>query len=315
MVLEITFLLLGLLLLFTGAEGLVRGSSALARRLGLPPLVIGLTVVAFGTSAPELIVSITASINAQSDIAIGNVVGSNIFNIGFVIGLTAVICPIPVTLTVIKIDTPIMIGSSLVAAWLITGGMLSVIPGLLLVTGLLAYTIVTLWLARKESTEKLQQVFSSGIAFPAGSYYRDIFYILAGLALLIIGSRLLITSATAIARSFAVSEVVIGLTIVAAGTSLPELATSLTAALRRQPDIAVGNIVGSNIFNILGILGTTSLISPISATDISAWDLGVMIILAVALLPLLWTGRKLMRWEGGLLLTIYTLYLWRLWPK
>jgi cation:H+ antiporter len=281
----------------------------------LPPLVIGLTVVAFGTSAPELIVSITASINAQSDIAIGNVVGSNIFNIGFIIGLTAVICPIPVTLTVIKIDTPIMIGSSLVAAWLITGGMLSVIPGLLLVTGLLAYTIVTLWLARKESTEKLQQVFSSGIAFPAGSYYRDIFYILAGLALLIIGSRLLITSATAIARSFAVSEVVIGLTIVAAGTSLPELATSLTAALRRQPDIAVGNIVGSNIFNILGILGTTSLISPISATDISAWDLGVMIILAVALLPLLWTGRKLMRWEGGLLLAVYTLYLWRLWPK
>jgi cation:H+ antiporter len=313
--LNITFLFLGLLLLFTGAEGLVRGSSALSLRLGLTPLVIGLTVVAFGTSAPELIVSLTASLNAQGDIAIGNIVGSNIFNIGMIIGLTAIICPIPVNLTVIKIDAPIMIVVSFTAVCLINSGMMSFISGLVLVTGLIAYVGVTIWLARKESTEKLQTEFSSGIASPSGSFYRDIFFIVAGLVLLITGSRLLVISATAIAQSLYINEAVIGLTIVAAGTSLPELATSMIAAVRRQPDIAIGNIVGSNIFNILGILGITSIVSPLSATGVKTLDLWVMVVLALALLPLLWTGRKLMRWEGGLLLAGYALYLWMLWPR
>jgi cation:H+ antiporter len=313
--LNITFLFLGLLLLFTGAEGLVRGSSALSLRLGLTPLVIGLTVVAFGTSAPELIVSLTASLNAQGDIAIGNIVGSNIFNIGMIIGLTAIICPIPVNLTVIKIDAPIMIVVSFTAVCLINSGMMSFISGLVLVTGLIAYVGVTIWLARKESTEKLQTEFSSGIASPSGSFYRDIFFIVAGLVLLITGSRLLVISATAIAQSLYINEAVIGLTIVAAGTSLPELATSMIAAVRRQPDIAIGNIVGSNIFNILGILGITSIVSPLSATGVKTLDLWVMVVLALALLPLLWTGRKLMRWEGGLLLAGYVLYLWMLWPR
>jgi cation:H+ antiporter len=315
-VVQETILLLGsLIILFTGAEGLVRGSSTLARRLGLTPLVIGLTVVAFGTSFPELIVSITATLNGQSDLAIGNVVGSNIFNIGMIIGLTAVICPIPVTLAVIKIDTPIMIVVSLVAVWLITCNLLSLIPGLLLVAGLVVYTTSTIWLARRENTEKMQPTFSWGIASLSGSVYRDLLYILLGLVLLILGSRLLITSATTIARALYISEAVIGLTIVAAGTSLPELATSIVAAVRRQPDIAVGNIVGSNIFNILGILGVASIMAPVPATGIVALDLWAMVILAVALLPLLWTGRKLMRWEGGLLLATYGLYFWHLWPR
>jgi cation:H+ antiporter len=313
MILELMLLLGGIFLLFIGAEGLVRGSSALAQRLGLTPLVIGLTVVAFGTSAPELFVSITASLNGQGNIAVGNVVGSNIFNIGVIIALTAVICPIPVTLTVIKIDIPLMIGISLIAVWLINSGMLFVIPGLFLVAGLIAYVTVTLWLARREAADEHEQAFSSGAVSLSTSLYRDVFYILIGLALLVIGSRLLITSAIAIARALSVSETVIGLTIVAAGTSLPELATSVIAAVRHQPDIAIGNIVGSNIFNIMGILGITSIVAPIYTTAIGALDLWIMVILAAALLPLVWTGRKLIRWEGAMLLVLYVLYLWRLW--
>jgi len=307
-------LILGLAALTFGAEGLVRGSASLAIRLGLTPLIIGLTIVAFGTSTPELVVSLGASLNNQADISIGNVVGSNIFNIGIILGLTALLCPVKVSLQVIKKDGPIMIAVSLLALFLITKGTISRLEGIALFTALVAYTAYSIWLAKKEVSAEIKQQFQEGVPSQSISLYRDLLFIGGGLLLLVTGSRLLVISATDIARLIGISEAVIALTIIAAGTSMPELATSIIAALRRQPDIAVGNVVGSNIFNILGILGVASIAKPLSATGITKLDLWVMVVFSVALLPLLYTDLKLQRWEGGLLLLGYGAYLWVLWP-
>jgi len=312
---NIFLLILGLAALTFGAEGLVRGSASLAIRLGLTPLIIGLTIVAFGTSTPELVVSLGASLNNQGDISIGNVVGSNIFNIGIILGLTALLCPVKVRLQVIKQDCPIMIAVSLLALILITEGTISRLAGIALFTGLVAYTGFTIWLARKGVSSEIEKQFKEGVPSPSKSLYRDLFFIGGGLLLLVAGSRLLVLSATAIARLIGISEAVIGLTIIAAGTSLPELATSIVAGLRRQPDIAVGNVVGSNIFNILGILGVASIAKPLSATGITNLDLWVMVVFSIALLPFLYTDLKLQRWEGGLLLFGYGSYLWVLWTS
>ena len=311
---NIFLLILGLTTLTFGAEGLVRGSASLAIRLGLTPLIIGLTIVAFGTSIPELVVSLGASLNNQADISIGNVVGSNIFNIGIILGLTALLCPVKVSLQVIKHDCPIMIAVSLLALFLITEGTISRLAGIVLFTSLVAYTGFTIWLAKKEVSAEIERQFQDGIPSQSKSLYIDLLFIVGGLLLLVAGSRLLVVSATDIARLMGISEAVIGLTIIAAGTSMPELATSILAALRRQPDIAVGNVVGSNIFNILGILGVASIAKPLSATGITKLDLWVMVVFSIALLPLLYTDLKLQRWEGGLLLFGYGAYLWVLWP-
>ncbi|HUV78251.1 MAG TPA: calcium/sodium antiporter [Desulfobacterales bacterium] len=311
---NISLLILGLAALTFGAEGLVRGSASLAIRLGLTPLIIGLTIVAFGTSTPELVVSLGASLNNQADISIGNVVGSNIFNIGIILGLTALLCPVKVSLQVIKKDGPIMIAVSLLALFLITKGTISRLEGIALFTALVAYTAYSIWLAKKEVSAEIKQQFQEGVPSQSISLYRDLLFIGGGLLLLVTGSRLLVISATDIARLIGISEAVIALTIIAAGTSMPELATSIIAALRRQPDIAVGNVVGSNIFNILGILGVASIAKPLSATGITKLDLWVMVVFSVALLPLLYTDLKLQRWEGGLLLLGYGAYLWVLWP-
>jgi len=312
---NIFLLILGLTTLTFGAEGLVRGSASLAIRLGLTPLIIGLTIVAFGTSTPELIVSLGASLNNQADISIGNVVGSNIFNIGIILGLTALLCPVKVSLQVIKHDCPIMIAVSLLALFLITEGTISRLVGIALFTALVAYTCFTIWSARKGASSEIEQQFQDGVPSQSKSLYRDLFFIGGGLLLLVAGSRLLVVSATDIARLMGISEAVIALTIIAAGTSMPELATSLVAALRHQPDIAVGNVVGSNIFNILGILGVSSIAKPLSATGITGLDLWVMVAFAIALLPMMYTELKLQRWEGGLLLVGYVVYLWVLWPS
>ncbi|MDH4206638.1 MAG: calcium/sodium antiporter [Desulfobacteraceae bacterium] len=308
-------MILGLAALTFGAEGLVRGSASLAIRFGLTPLIIGLTIVAFGTSTPELVVSLGASLNNQGDISIGNVVGSNIFNIGIILGLTALLCPVKVSLQVIKKDGPIMIAVSLLSLFLITRGTISRLEGIALFTALVAYTAYSIWLAKKEVSAEIEQQFQEGVPSRSKSLYLDLLFIVGGLLLLVFGSRLLVISATDIARLIGISEAVIGLTIIAAGTSMPELATSIVAALRRQPDIAVGNVVGSNIFNILGILGVASIAKPLSATGITKLDLWVMVGFSVALLPLLYTDLKLQRWEGGSLLFGYTLYLWVLWPS
>jgi cation:H+ antiporter len=315
MFLDFSILLLGIVALTLGAEGLVRGSASLAVRLGLTPLIIGLTVVAFGTSTPELVVSVGASLNDLSDISIGNVVGSNIFNIGVILALTALICPVKVSLRVIKLDGPIMIAVSLVALLLIRMGTISRLAGIVLFAALVAYIIFTIWLAKKDVPSEIERQFQDGIPSKSKSPYIDLFFIVGGLLLLVLGSRLLVVSATDIARFFGISEAIIALTIIAAGTSMPELATSLVAAIRHQPDIAVGNVVGSNIFNILGILGVSSIAKPLSATGITALDVWVMVAFAVALLPMMYTELKLHRGEGGLLLAGYVVYLWVLWPS
>jgi cation:H+ antiporter len=312
---SICLLILGLAVLTVGAEGLVRGSASVAIRVGLTPLIIGLTVVAFGTSTPELIVSLVASLANQPDISIGNVVGSNIFNIGIILGITALLCPVKVSVQVIKHDGPIMIAVSLLSLFLITKGTISRLDGVGLFAALVGYTGFTIWMSRKGVSSEIQRQFMDGVPSQSKSLYRDVLFIIGGLLLLVVGSRLLVISATEIARVVGISEAVIGLTIIAAGTSMPELATSIVATLRRQPDIAVGNVVGSNIFNILGTLGVTSIAKPLSAPGITKLDLWVMVVFSIGLLPLLYTDYKLERWEGVLLLFGYGVYLWVLWPS
>lgn len=312
----VQFLLLAASLgvLFAGAEGLVRGSSSLALRLGLTPLVVGLTVVAFGTSAPELVVSISASLRGQGDLAMGNVVGSNIFNIGIILGLAAVICPVTVALPVLKLDAPIMLAVVILLAVLALSGEVSRLMGAGLVAMLVVYTVFNIVEARKQASAEVKQEYSEGVPPPTGSLGKDLVLIAGGLGLLVVGSNLLVSSSTTIARAFNLSEAVIGLTIVAAGTSMPELATSVVAALRRQSDIAVGNVIGSNTFNVLGVIGGASLTSPLIAPSITRFDLGAMVAFSVGVLFLMWSGRKVQRWEGALLLAGYGIYLWVLWP-
>ncbi len=308
-------LLASLILLIIGAEGLVRGSSSLALRLGLTPLVVGLTVVAFGTSSPELVVSIGAALQGQGDIAVGNVVGSNIFNIGVILGITALICPIAVRLQMIKIDVPIMIAAALLLPVLLWDGKLGFIEGLLLTIGIIAYTGFNVWLARKTTNPEVTEEFDSGVPGLSKHWGLDLLLILGGLGVLVLGSQLLVENAVILARALGLSEAVIGLTIIAAGTSMPELATSVVAALRKQPDIAVGNIVGSNVFNILGILGIATLVTPIEVQSIRGIDYAFMIGMSVVLLPFLWSGLRLRRLEGLVLLGIYGVYAALLWPK
>lgn len=315
MVQNIFLLLLGFAALTLGAEGLVRGSASLAIRLGLTPLIIGLTIVAFGTSTPELVVSVEASLHNHTGIAIGNVVGSNIFNIGVILGLAALLCPVKVSLQVIKHDCPFMIAVSFLALFLIAAGTISRPAGIALFCALIAYIGLTVWFAKKGASASIAEQFQEGVPSRSRSLYRDLSFIGGGFLLLAAGSRLLVVSATDIARLLEVSEAVIGLTIVAAGTSLPELATSVVAAFRHQPDIAVGNVVGSNIFNILGILGVSSIVRPITVSGITNLDLWVMVGFSSVLLPLLYTGLKLRRWEGGLLLLGYGAYLGVLWSS
>lgn len=317
MITSILFIALALILLFFGAEGLVRGSSSLALRAGLSPLLVGLTIVAFGTSSPELVVSINAAIAQQGDISIGNVVGSNSFNIGIILGLTALLCPIPVHRQIIKIDAPIALGVAFLLLLFLSDTSLTRGEGLILLTGIVVYAIMNILLARREAN-KAKATQKSGDELLTGvskHWVIDIGFILGGLGILVAGSRLLVNNSIILAKAFGVSEAVIGLTIVAAGTSMPELATSIVAALRKQPDIAIGNVVGSNVFNILGILGVSSLISPIQAPGISWIDYTTMIVFSALLIPLLYTGRLLHRLEGMLLLILYCGYLYLLWPK
>lgn len=298
----------GLVLLTVGGEGLVRGSARLARRLGMTPLVIGLTLVAFGTSSPELFVSISAALADRGDIAIGNVVGSNISNIGCILAVCAMIFPLRVSAQILRFDMPVALLAALVAAVVLADGRLGPGEATLLLTGLVIYTALTVRAARREQTLTLREEYSSSLPQPSGSVKVDLAFVAGGLLALMLGARLMVDGATNIARAAGVSDAVIGLTIVAIGTSLPEFSASLVAALRRQPDIAIGNIVGSNIFNILGILGAAGVAAPLRAYDLRALDLGVMVGATVLLLPFMKTGFRLQRWEGALLLAGYVTY-------
>lgn len=321
MLVHTLLIILALILLFFGAEGLVRGASALALRAGLNPLLIGLTVVAFGTSAPELVVSVKSSLAGQGDISLGNVVGSNTFNIGIILGLTALICPIPVHRQIIRIDGPIALVVAITAYILMLDDHFGRVEGFILFIGICAYTWMNISLAKRSTTvpqdNKTEDLNPSQSLTSIRQTHWGVHlaYVLGGLVLLILGSHLLVHHSTSLARAFNISEAVIGLTIVAAGTSMPELTTSLVAAFRRQSEIAVGNVVGSNVFNILGILGLSGIIAPIHAPTISTFDYLMMIGFTVLLLPLLFTGKTLIRTEGVLLLIGYGVYMLLLWPS
>lgn len=290
----------GLLLLYFGAEYLVRGGSAIAARSRISPLVIGLTLVAFGTSAPELFVSACAALRGLGDVCVGNIVGSNICNIALILGLTALIAPIGVNPLILKRDMPVMVAASLLltAVCLFRGGMGWVL-GLVFLAGLVVYTVISVR-SQSDWAETLQPEMSSSAAC---------FGVVGGLIALIVGSRMLLAGAVAIEKRFGVPDEFVALTVIAVGTSLPELATSVIAAREGEADIALGNIIGSNIFNILGILGLSALLRPVTITGLSAVDFGMMIATAVLLWPLLGARGRLARAEGVILLLVYAGYL------
>lgn len=307
------WLLAGTVALYFGAEWLVRGGAALALRLGMTPLLAGLTVVAYGTSSPELVVSLTAAAKGGGAIAIGNVVGSNIFNIGFILGLTALIAPLRVQSQLVRLDTPVMIAVAAVFIWCFRDGQVDRWEGALLTLGLVGYTTLNVFLARRVAGRGNT---ASDLPAPGGAWWKDAILIVGGLVVLVLGSRWFVRGAVDLARLAGLSEAVIGLTIVAAGTSLPELAASVVAAARKQADIALGNIVGSNIYNVLAILGVSGLVAgPLDGAGISRVDVWVMLGFSALLLPIAYTGHRLSRWEGGWLLVAYGGYLAWLWPK
>lgn len=313
---NIVFFACGLVLLVLGANSLVRGASRLALSFGISPLVVGLTIVAFGTSAPEMAVSVGAVLDGKTDIAIGNVVGSNIFNVLFILGISALIAPLVVHIQLIRQEVPIMLGASLLLLALGLDGRLSVVDGGLLFALLLAYTGFLIVQSRRE-TQAAQDEFAQELQ-PAQAGAWDSHWavqlglIVAGLAALVYGSDLLVQASVNFAKALGVSDVVIGLTIVAAGTSMPEVATSLAAALKGERDIAVGNVVGSSTFNILGCLGLSGLVSGeaglLMAPSVLAFDIWVMLAVALACLPVFMTGREIARWEGGVFLAYYAAY-------
>ncbi|MBB3166991.1 calcium/sodium antiporter [Simiduia aestuariiviva] len=297
----------GLGCLVLGARWLIAGATAIASRWGVSSLVIGLTVVAFGTSAPELAVSVKAAMAGQAAVGLGNVVGSNIFNVLFILGLTALIVPLVVTHQLIRFDVPVMILVSGVVWWLARDGQFSRVEGGLLLAGLAAYLSYLFYFSRRTDSELALPIDTS----QHSPYWRDLGILLLGLLLLVVGSRWLLESVVTFARLLGVSELMIGLTVVAAGTSLPEVVTSITAALKGQRDIAVGNVVGSNIFNLLGVLGLSSLVSPVGLEAPLSFfqvDVPVMCLVAALCLPIFFTHGVVDRFEGGLLLLGYGAY-------
>ncbi len=315
---------IGLVALIGGAEMLVRGASRLAIIVGISPLVVGLTVVSYGTSAPELAVSVQSSFAGQPDMAIGNVVGSNIANILLILGLSAVITPLVVSLQLIRFDVPLMIGASILLLVIGMDGKIGRLDGILLFLGAIAYTTWLIYQSRKETQAQRQAENARSAenaenkaeeAPPPASmlmvWARSILLIGAGLGLLIVGSRWLVDGAVAFATLLGMSEFIISLTIVAAGTSLPEVATSAIASMRGERDIAVGNVVGSNIFNILSVLGLAAVVAPEGipvGQDALHFDIPIMIVVAIACLPIFFTGHMIARWEGALFLGYYLAY-------
>jgi cation:H+ antiporter len=311
-VLTVLQFLLGLVLLVVGAEALVRGASKLAVAAGLTPLVIGLTIVAFGTSSPELAVSVQSSWRGQGDLALGNVVGSNIFNVLFILGVSALITPLVVARQVVRQEAPVMILMSVLLLAVALDGAVGRLDATVLVALLLAYTVFLVARSRAEAaTQGKSEVSSQGAGGWDSHWTAQTALILIGLGLLVLGSDWLVNAAIDFARTLGVNELIIGLTIVAAGTSMPEVATSVMAAIRGHRDIAVGNVIGSNLFNILGVLGVSGLIAPsplvVSPTAL-AFDLPVMVAVALLCLPIFFSGSVISRGEGALFLACYAAY-------
>jgi len=306
----------GLASLVIGASLLVRGASKLALSFGISPLVVGLTIVAFGTSAPEVAVSVGAVLDGRTDIAVGNVVGSNIFNVLFILGMSALIVPLLVNVQLIRQEVPIMIGASVLLLVLGLDGRIGFWDGALLFGLVLVYTVFLVLQSRRE-TRAASDEYAEGFGADAergwdASLPAQIALIAVGLIALVLGSEWLVTASVSFAKALGVSDLVIGLTIVAAGTSMPEVATSITAAIKGERDIAVGNVVGSNTFNILGCLGLSGLVSGdlglAMAPALMAFDIWVMLAVALACLPVFVTGREIARWEGAVFLLFYVAY-------
>jgi cation:H+ antiporter len=303
----------GLATLVVGAKALVQGASKLALLVGISPLVVGLTIVSIGTSAPEVAVSVGAALGGRTELAVGNVVGSNIVNVLMILGLSAVIAPLVVNAQLIRQEVPIMIGASVLLVAVAIDGLIGRLESALLLVMLIAYLAFVVLQSRREAQATRDEYAQ---ALPRTRTWDDHWgvqaaLVLLGLALLVVGSGWLVDAAVAFARAFGVDELVIGLTIVAAGTSMPEIATSVTAAFKGERDIAVGNVVGSNIFNILGCLGASGLVAahglPVPAAAL-AFDLWVMLAVAFACLPVFVSGRQIARWEGMLFLGYYAAY-------
>ncbi len=312
---EIGFVAAGLVLLTLGGSLLVRGATQLAQSAGISPLIIGLTVVAFGTSAPEMGASVAAARAGQADIALGNVVGSNIFNVLFILGAAAVLAPpLVVAQRLVRVDVTLMIAVSCLLFVLGQDGRVSRLDAAGLFAGLVAYTAFCVRTALRESPA-VRQEYDEALAPPAGNpgsrVASSLLQVVVGLGVLVVGSRWLVDGSTGLARAMGVSELVIGLTIVAAGTSLPEVMTSIVAARNGQRDIAVGNVVGSNLFNILGVLGLAGIVAPDGipvATPALRFDVPVMIATAIACLPVFLRGHRIDRWEGVVFFGYYLAY-------
>ncbi|MFZ2656981.1 MAG: calcium/sodium antiporter [Victivallales bacterium] len=311
---ETILIIAGFILLYYGAEWLVAGGASFAVKAGVTPLVVGLTVVAFGTSCPELVVSIDAAIGHHGEISIGNVIGSNIFNIALILGISALVRPLKVQMQLIRFDVPVMIAATILFVIFFWDRTFSRTEAFVFFVGLIVYMVTVVRMARKEVKKNIEDGISAEIHSEYGTVV-CIFFIVAGLVALVAGARVFVEGSVMIAHRFGISEAVIGLTIVAAGTSLPELATSVMAAIKKQSDISIGNIVGSNIFNILCIVGIAGMIEPIYAPGISNSDIGMMVFAAMLLFPLMKTGFTISRIEGAILVIIYIGYICYLWPK
>lgn len=300
----------GLALLIVGAELLVRGAGRIATAFGVSPLVIGLTVVAFATSSPELAVSVGSALSGQADIALGNVVGSTIANILLILGLSALVVPLVVKSQLVRFDVPVMIGVAVLVLVLGLDAVIGTLDAVVLTAGVIAYVIYHIRSSRAEGAEiaaEFDEEYGGGPPTP----FRDTLAVLVGIGMLVVGSRLLLGASIAVAQRLGISELVIGLTLIAVGTSLPEIATSILAAVRGQRDIAVGNAVGSNVFNLLAVLGVSGIVAPGGipvARGALDFDIPVMITVTVACLPIFFTGHLIARWEGALFLAYYVAY-------
>jgi cation:H+ antiporter len=308
---------MGLALLIVGAEFLVRGAARLAAAIGIRPLVIGLTIVALGTSSPELAVAVSSSLAGQSDLVVGNVIGSNIFNILLILGIGAVIAPLIVAQRLVRLDVPLVIGVSILMFLVALDGKIGRLESGILFAGIVAYTIFAIRQGRREDNPTVQQEyereFSATTRLGGGQLLLQCLMIVGGLAALIVGARWLVDSAVTIARTLGLSELIIGLTVVAIGTSSPEIATSVIASLRGETDIAVGNAVGSNLFNIMGVLGLAGLVAAqpqgvVVARSALTFDIPVMIAVTIACLPVFFIGYRVSRWEGVLFLAYAIAY-------
>ncbi|QOD94255.1 calcium/sodium antiporter [Chryseoglobus sp. 28M-23] len=312
-ILDVLLVIGGLVLLIVGGEALVRGAASIATRIGMSPLIVGLIVVSAATSAPELAVTVGSVISGEPGLAVGNVIGSNIVNILLILGLSALVMPLLIKRQLVRFDIPVMVGLSILLVAVSLDGQIGLLDGVLLLAGLVVHAVLSILIGRREVRVGAEGAGTAPIPTPGSPtpVWLSLLLLVVGIGLLVLGSQLLVTGAVSIATGLGVSSLVVGLTVVAIGTSLPELATSIIAVRRGERDMAVGNIVGSNIFNIGMVLGLPAIIFgegiPVPAAAI-ALDLPVMLATAIALLPIAFTGFIIARWEGGLFVAIYIAY-------